>query len=457
MLAAAGQPDIIRALQKDDYHVSVFQEQCRDLVSNLFGRRGDRWCDEVSVLASVAYFSFTTLTGRSTLGEEYCDIRQVTGNQYLPSLPRRSAFVLLRNVFPYVYQRALRRYGRDDDGDEEGGGLNEEMSGSGSGGWRSEGRGWRLGREAEAEARDQESAEEKAKAKDSTSSSSLWSSLLSYPHHFYHRLRAIFLSICRTIKRGIERVVEMWQRFRRFVSRSFRSVLRATSAYESLIQKAHLALFYLFGRYLEIAKRVSGIHYIYLRGDARRPSYHMLGLLLLAQMLLWLLSQAFAVLTKAVWGSTRWLITSVWSRWSRRHQSEITPSPNPLGLSHSQQSELESSSLAPLSPSSSLHHPHDSTHHHHHHGDEQPHRLDELKQAVGAADEEEDKEEGEGAEVEAQCTLCLCPRTQTSVTECGHLFCWECLVDCLTSKVGCWWGVACLFVCLFVFWFSRFS
>lgn len=37
----------------------------------------------------------------------------------------------------------------------------------------------------------------------------------------------------------------------------------------------------------------------------------------------------------------------------------------------------------------------------------------------------------------SKCSLCMCPRKNTSATECGHLFCWECIIKwCRASKTG---------------------
>jgi len=46
-----------------------------------------------------------------------------------------------------------------------------------------------------------------------------------------------------------------------------------------------------------------------------------------------------------------------------------------------------------------------------------------------AAEEEEDSN--------ASCGLCFCSRTSPTVTECGHLFCWQCIGLCLTNKPEC--------------------
>lgn len=53
--------------------------------------------------SNLAYYSLSTLLGRQTLGEEYCDIMQVDGIRRIPaSLLRRSSLVALTVVAPYV-------------------------------------------------------------------------------------------------------------------------------------------------------------------------------------------------------------------------------------------------------------------------------------------------------------------------------------------------------------------
>lgn len=48
---------------------------------------------------------------------------------------------------------------------------------------------------------------------------------------------------------------------------------------------------------------------------------------------------------------------------------------------------------------------------------------------ISAEEDEEDPN--------ANCGLCFCPRTFPTVTDCGHLFCWDCIGQCLTNKPEC--------------------
>jgi hypothetical protein len=49
------------------------------------------------------------LLGRTTLGEEYCDVLQVQGSPSVAlAAPRRAALVALEVLVPYVFERAKR-------------------------------------------------------------------------------------------------------------------------------------------------------------------------------------------------------------------------------------------------------------------------------------------------------------------------------------------------------------
>ncbi|MES1913493.1 MAG: hypothetical protein MHM6MM_005689 [Cercozoa sp. M6MM] len=193
--ATASQPDMIRALEKDMFYLSIVRDQVKHAASLLLGRRSTRWVHETQLLADLAYFGVTTIWGAKTPGEEYCDLLRVTGNpnrMRLPTLTRRGALVLLQVVLPYLWLRL------------------------------------RLCRLYESEDR------------------------------WYHRL---------------------WNKLVHASTQSHTHL--------QLLQSVHLALFYIWGDYLEPAKRMANVRYAYLRRPTfSRIQYKGLGALIFVQLII---------------------------------------------------------------------------------------------------------------------------------------------------------------------------
>jgi peroxin-10 len=125
----ATSPDVIRSHQKDAYFSGVLFEQLSTLLRKIKGARyAHNYTSETHVLGELLYLGLTTLIGNRTLGEEYCDIVQVEGeNGRLPALGRRAGYILSCILGPYMLGRILpafrkrirakleanmRRYGR---------------------------------------------------------------------------------------------------------------------------------------------------------------------------------------------------------------------------------------------------------------------------------------------------------------------------------------------------------
>jgi len=161
--------------------------------------------------------------------------------------------------------------------------------------------------------------------------------------------------------------------FRRCITATWNKFLSLCVNYDSLfshLQRLHLAIFYFFGAYLQISKRLTGIRYIYLRQpDMGRPGYELLGLLLTIQLVVTTL-QAFR----------EWLRGR--SGRSAEDTLQILPMPG------------EGRSLVA---------------------------------------EESDEDDADGP----KCSLCYSVRKNTTATECGHLFCWDCICRCITNKPEC--------------------
>ncbi len=106
----AAAPDIVRAHQKDAYFTGHLANTFTELYRRLFGARATHArAPELRSVAALVYFALTTLPGNRTLGEEYCDLVQVSGkeNGRLPGLPTRAAYIAGSILLPYAVSRAL--------------------------------------------------------------------------------------------------------------------------------------------------------------------------------------------------------------------------------------------------------------------------------------------------------------------------------------------------------------
>ncbi|KAI3615692.1 peroxisome assembly protein per8 (peroxin-10) [Moniliophthora roreri] len=106
----AQQAQIIRAHQRDLYHVSLLREQTENVLRNWLGSRWlSRWDKEVEHFVKLVYYGFTTGRATQTLGEEYTDIwQQSTFNRSTPpSRLARTALVLLPTLPSYILSRFI--------------------------------------------------------------------------------------------------------------------------------------------------------------------------------------------------------------------------------------------------------------------------------------------------------------------------------------------------------------
>ncbi|KAI1188945.1 Pex12 amino terminal region-domain-containing protein [Nemania serpens] len=113
-------PDIIRAHQKDAYFQGLLANQLTDLHRRLLGARSAHgWSAESRTLADLLYLCLTTLLGNRTLGEEYCGLVQVETSpspspspnpdqgRRLPSIQRRAAYIAGSILLPYGLAKVL--------------------------------------------------------------------------------------------------------------------------------------------------------------------------------------------------------------------------------------------------------------------------------------------------------------------------------------------------------------
>ncbi|XP_072036556.1 peroxisome biogenesis factor 10-like [Amphiura filiformis] len=111
MFQPAGQAEILRSNQKDQYYVGYLQRSLADILQGVAGARAwMKWRKELDVLANFLYFGLTTVSGYQTLGEEYVNIVQVDPTQRaVPSVSRRLALVALHVSTPYLLDRAIHK------------------------------------------------------------------------------------------------------------------------------------------------------------------------------------------------------------------------------------------------------------------------------------------------------------------------------------------------------------
>ncbi|KAF2178602.1 hypothetical protein K469DRAFT_642561 [Zopfia rhizophila CBS 207.26] len=110
----AASPDIIRSHQKDAYFSYHLLEQLSTLLRKIYGARfAHTYTSEARVFSELLYLGLTTLIGNRTLGEEYCDIIQVEReNGQLPTLGRRTGYILSCILGPYLLGKALPAFRR---------------------------------------------------------------------------------------------------------------------------------------------------------------------------------------------------------------------------------------------------------------------------------------------------------------------------------------------------------
>ncbi|RHZ49561.1 hypothetical protein Glove_519g13 [Diversispora epigaea] len=108
----AAQPDIIRANQKDVYYQKLLEQQVSNVFRLFFGtRRQHLYQKEVNLISDLFYFF---LTGTQTLGEEYCDIMQISeSTKEEPSIGRRCTSIFFHVIFPYLYSQRIAKLQRN--------------------------------------------------------------------------------------------------------------------------------------------------------------------------------------------------------------------------------------------------------------------------------------------------------------------------------------------------------
>ncbi|CAL1696607.1 unnamed protein product [Somion occarium] len=176
-------------------------------------------------------------------------------------------------------------------------------------------------------------------------------------------------------------------------------VLRTLPTVLEVLAELNLAIFYLRGTYYTLVKRLLGIRYISSMPDnpnSRPPSYSLLGVLLLFR------------LTYRFISYVRMLRTSDRTNAARKEVTDDT-----------QETFVDD---RPISIMLSQTHP-------------------EEKPAIPAEEDEltilDVAQIPEELRASRSCTLCLEERTASCATECGHMFCWDCIYGWGREKAEC--------------------
>ncbi|KAK0550117.1 peroxisome biogenesis factor 10 [Tilletia horrida] len=409
----AAQPSIIRAYQKDAYYQHLFRTSLADTVRSLVGARFlAQHAENISLVAGLAYWVLagglaSASGGTQTLGEEYVNTIMVESRSgKIASRRRRLLFVIFLALVPTVLSRsyaALRRY---------------------------------------AQRRASQLAQLRERA----------------------RLRAA------AIAAGGSRSQQVVKPSRRealfsFLAKRMPSLesFDAPDGWMAYLGAAHLAVFYLGGRYYGLAQRAARVQYISTippNPNSQPPSYEILGMLLSIQLGVKLLltvrarlresnrreqeekeAEAEAEAEKHGYAQSRGgasdqnqqrqqqdprtmrIDDQVWThetapaslvRSRKGIKENITAAHNVPLLYPSSESDTLLTGNASSSSSS---------------------------KGISAQVRNKTAQLVEASDALLRCTLCMEQRTpekgNSAVTECGHVFCWDCITNWAREKPEC--------------------
>ncbi|KAI2635341.1 Pex12 amino terminal region-domain-containing protein [Xylaria nigripes] len=369
-------PDIIRAHQKDAYFQGLLTNHLSDLHRRLLGARSAHtWSTESRTLADLLYLCLTTFIGNRTLGEEYCGLVQVEASpspheRRLPSIQRRAAYIAGSILLPYGFAKILPKIRS-----------------------RIRARLQRNVERAQASAQSQLAAHadakpRKLKAVKATLPTNKWS----------YKIQAYILANLPTL----------------------------TSP--APVHALGLALFYFSGSYYELAKRLTGLRYIFTSrahaGDpvtgepsADRAGYELLGVLLVLQMSV----QAYMHLRSsfqsmslsedqgaAPGGHVHVSLDD--HAYSSNNAMLLTEMGTP-GTSAGQVTRIDIATVTHTPPG--------------------------PEDGVRYTLTDEDSMRWIKGSQQRKCTLCLEELKDPAATQCGHVFCWSCIGDWVREKPEC--------------------